>query len=135
MRSHIHKLISRAFLLGMLKNFTDLAYSFVDVKVQLSADIERNSIVAATLILHCHKRNTDRVTLLNRVRDLSRSRINRQIQQSIAALLSGEMLLDFLSSSASGRGHFAHNSHILWRLGCSACLLPCGYLYACVHLG
>lgn len=33
------------------------------------------------------------------------------------------MLLDFLSSSASGRGHFAHNSHILWRLGCIACSL------------
>ena len=112
----------------MLKNFTDLPNSFVDIKVQFSSDIERNSIVAATLILNCDKRYSYWMTLLNRIRDLGRSRINRQIQQSIAALFGGKVLLDFLVCRASSRGHLAQNTHILtaWLLA------PPGYQCACV---
>lgn len=119
-------------VLRMLKNFTDLPNSFVNVKVQFSSDIERNSIVAATLILHCDKRYSYRMALLNRIRDLGRSRINRQIQQSIAALFGGKVLLDFLICWASSRGHLAYNTHILYMT--AWLLAPSGYQYACVSI-
>lgn len=117
----------------MLKHFTDLPHSFVDVKVQFSSDVERDSLIATTLILYCDKRHTHRVTLLSRVRDLRGPRINRQIQQSIAALLCGKVLFDFLACSASSRGHFFRLKHThlvtAWLLASRGCL------HACVHLG
>lgn len=103
---------------------TDLPNPLVDIEVQFSPDVERNAIVAATLILHCYKRHANWMALLDRIWDLGRSWINRQIQQSIAALFGSKVLLDFLVCRASSGGHFAQNTHILyetaWSLSQSA---------------
>lgn len=52
---------------------TDLPNPLVDIEVQFSPDVERNAIVAATLILHCYKRHANWMALLDRIWDLGRS--------------------------------------------------------------
>lgn len=103
----------------ILKHSSHLSHSFVDVKVQFSSNIERDSLITTTLVLHRNEWHSHWVTLLSWVRDLRGSRINRQIQQSIAAFLCGKVLFDFLACSASSSGHF-HDLHI-----------PCDGLVAC----